>query len=44
MDMKSTLKGSFFSQYLPDGWDIERIEKCVSNDPSSIFDPAAFLE
>ena len=42
MDMKSTLKGSLFGEFLPDGWDIEKISKCVSNDPESIYDPQPF--
>ena len=27
---------------LPEGWDIERIEKYVSNGPSTVFDPQPF--
>ncbi|HHT64506.1 MAG: 6-phosphogluconolactonase [Caldicoprobacterales bacterium] len=42
MDMMSTLKGSYYSEVFPKGWDIERISKCVSNDPSSVFDPQPF--
>ena len=28
MDMTNTLKGSYFSQILPKGWDIEKIKEC----------------
>ena len=33
MDMTNTLKGSYFSEVLPQGWDIERIKECVSDAP-----------
>lgn len=39
MDMVSTLKGSYFEEVFPRGWDIERIKTCVSNPPES-FDQA----
>lgn len=42
MDMTSTLKGSYFSQILPEGWDIEKIKACVSNPPESVFEPQGF--
>ena len=42
MDMTNTLNGSYFSQILPEGWDIERIKKCVTNDPESVFDRQNF--
>ena len=29
MDMTNTLKGSYFSEILSAGWDIERIKACV---------------
>ena len=35
MNMLDTLKGSYFSEVLPEGWDIEKIYKCVTNDPAS---------
>ena len=35
MDMVSTLKGSYFEEVFPKGWDIERIKSCVSNPPES---------
>ena len=39
MDMVSTLKGSYFEEIFPKGWDIERISACVSNPPER-FDEA----
>ena len=42
MDMTTTLNGSYFSQVLPKGWDIERIKECVSNDPASVCDRQNF--
>lgn len=42
MNMLDTFKGSYFSQVVPEGWDIARIMKCVSNDPGSVFDRQSF--
>ena len=42
MDMTNTLKGSYFSEILPKGWDIEKIKECVSNPPESVFDRQSF--
>lgn len=42
MDMTTTLNGSYFSQILPKGWDIARIQRCVSNDPASVCDRQEF--
>ena len=42
MDMTNTLKGSYFSEIVPQGWDIEKIKECVSNDPASVCDRQAF--
>ena len=42
MDMITTLKGSYFSEILPDGWDLEKIKQCVSNPPESVFDRQEF--
>jgi len=42
MDMTNTLKGSYFSEILPKGWDIAKIKECVSNDPASVCDRQAF--
>ena len=42
MNMLDTLKGSYFSEILPDGWDMEKIMKCVSNDPASVCDRQDF--
>ena len=42
MDMLDTLKGSYFSEVLPEGWDIAKIKECVSNPPESVFDRQSF--
>ena len=42
MDMVSTLKGSYFSEVMPKGWDIEKIKACVSNDPATVLTPQPF--
>ena len=42
MDMTNTLKGSYFSEVLPQGWDIERIKECVSNAPETVYDRQSF--
>lgn len=42
MNMTTTLAGSNFSKVLPEGWDIDRIMKCVSNSPESVFTPQSF--
>ena len=31
MNMVDTLKGSYFSEVLPEGWDISKIYDCVSS-------------
>ena len=42
MNMIDTLKGSYFSEILPEGWDISKIKECVSNDPASVLDRQSF--
>ena len=42
MDMLSTIKGSYFEEVFPKGWDIERIKKCVSNNPASYGEKQPF--
>ena len=42
MDMTTTIHGSYFSEMLPPGWDINKIKECVSNPPESVFDPQDF--
>ena len=42
MNMLDTLKGSYFSEVLPEGWDIEKIYRCVTNDPASVEDRQSF--
>ena len=36
MDMLSTLRGSYFSEVFPNGWNIEKIKVCVSNEPETV--------
>ena len=36
------LKGSYFSEILPAGWDIEKIKACVSNPPETVLDRQPF--
>jgi glucosamine-6-phosphate deaminase len=42
MDMLSTLKGSYFEQIIPKGWDMKRIAECVSVPPEKVLDPQPF--
>lgn len=42
MNMIDTLKGSYFSEILPEGWDIAKIQECVSNDPATVLDRQSF--
>lgn len=42
MNMIDTLKGSYFAEILPEGWDISKIMECVSNDPSTVLDRQSF--
>lgn len=42
MNMIDTLKGSYFSEILPEGWDISKIMECVSNDPATVLDRQSF--
>lgn len=42
MDMLDTLKGSYFGEVFPKGWDIQRIKECVSNDPAEVCTPQSF--
>lgn len=42
MNMLNTLQGSYFSEVFPKGWDLARIQSCVSNSPSSVFDRQSF--
>ena len=44
MNMVDTLKGSYFSEVFPEGWDIKKIEKCVSNDPKTVCDRQKFWD
>jgi len=38
MDLLKTLKGSLLEDFFPAGWDLEKIDGCVADDPSEIFD------
>lgn len=42
MNMIDTLQGSYFSEILPQGWDMERIQTCVSQPPSAVLDRQDF--
>ena len=42
MNMLDTLKSSYFSEILPEGWDIAKIKECVSNDPDTVLDRQDF--
>ena len=39
MNMTDTLKGSYFAEVFPKGWDIEKIADCVSQPPESVTHP-----
>ena len=42
MDFSSTVKGSSLEGFYPAGWDMEKIDKCCSNAPESIYDRQDF--
>ncbi len=42
MNMIDTIKGSYFEEIFPKGWDIEKIAACTSNDPASVCDRQDF--
>jgi len=42
MNMVDTLKGSYFEEVFPKGWDIKKIAECVSQDPKTVFDRQKF--
>ncbi len=42
MNMLDTIQGSYFSEIVPKGWDIEKINRCVSNPPESVYDRQDF--
>jgi glucosamine-6-phosphate deaminase len=42
MDMLSTFKDSHFSEVFPKGWDLKKIQACVSQSPESIKDRQPF--
>ena len=42
MNLLSTIKGSLLENFYPAGWDLERIDACAANDPSTILDRQSF--
>ena len=38
MDLMSTIKGSLLEDFFPDGWDMEKLDKCCDNSPESVTD------
>ncbi len=42
MDMVSTLKGSYFSEVFPRGWNIEKIKASISNAPETVHERQGF--
>ena len=44
MNMLDTLKGSYFSEILPAGWDIAKISACTGNPPEAIFERQHFWD
>ncbi len=38
MDLMSTIAGSMMEGYFPAGWDLAKIDQCMSADPTSITD------
>ena len=36
MDLMSTIKGSLLENFFPQGWDIEKLDKCCDNPPESV--------
>ena len=36
MDLMSTIKGSLLENFFPQGWDMEKLDKCCDNPPESI--------
>ena len=37
MNLISTMEGSLIEQFLPKGWDLERIDACCEHHPEEIF-------
>jgi len=42
MDFITTVKGSLLEGFYPQGWDMEKIDRCCSNPPESVFSRQAF--
>ncbi len=39
MNLLSTLRGSMMEGFFPAGWDLERIDRCVDDDPATVTGP-----
>lgn len=42
MNMIDTLKGSYFAEILPEGWDMAKILDCISHAPETVCDRQSF--
>ena len=42
MNMISTIKGTLFEDFFPEGWDLKRLEECLSQDPDTICERQDF--
>ena len=38
MNLLSTIRGSLMESFLPAGWDLEKIDRCVQDDPAKLSD------
>lgn len=41
MNLRTTIKGSMLEPFLPEGWDLERIDRCIGRSPAEIADRQA---
>ena len=42
MDFNSTVKGSLLDGFFPEGWDMEKIDRCCANAPETVCERQAF--
>ncbi|MHC1693646.1 MAG: 6-phosphogluconolactonase [Sphaerochaetaceae bacterium] len=42
MDLLSTISGSLLENFYPSGWDLEKFDRCASQDPATILQPQTF--
>lgn len=42
MNMSDTLNGSYFAEVFPAGWNIDRIGRCIPDDPAEVLDRQPF--